>query len=67
MSRKNEINKLEKRLRLLKSEEILMDRILEDTVERIKDVVNPKFKSKNKLTGRNKVKYRLVAKREGLL
>ena len=33
MSRKSEIKRLEKRLELLKSEEILMDRILEDIVE----------------------------------
>lgn len=66
MSRKSEIKKLEKRLELLKSEEVLMDRILEDTVEKIEDVIPHKLKGTLKNKGlKSRVRYRLQAIRKG--
>ena len=66
MSRKSEIKRLEKRLELLKSEEILMDRILEDIVEKIEDVIPSNLKGSTKNKGlKRKVRYRLQAIRRG--
>ena len=65
MGRKLEIKKLEKRLELLKSEEILVDRILEDTVEVIKVNKQGNFDSNTNIGLNNKVQYRLQVIRKG--
>ncbi|MGL5765040.1 MAG: hypothetical protein ACRCX8_05295 [Sarcina sp.] len=65
MNRKQEIKRLEDRLRLLKSEEVLIDRILEDTVEVIERLKQGKFESNTKTNIKNKVRYRLQVIREG--
>lgn len=65
MGRKLEIKKIEKRLELLKSEEVLVDRILEDTVEVIKVNKQGNFNSNTNIGLKNKVQYRLQVVRKG--
>ena len=62
---RNEIKRLQQELRLLNTEEIIMDRILEDHVVRISDLIEEKFESGTKTGCKSVVKYRLKATRKG--
>lgn len=62
---RKEIEKLQNELEFITTEEVIMDRVLCDHVETIKDNVLYENKNKTRTGTKNKVNYRLVAKRKG--
>lgn len=62
---RKEIEKLQNELEFITTEEVIMDRVLCGHVETTKDNIEVGFKRKKDTGAKNKVNYRLIAKRKG--